>query len=74
MTAKRKIPFSPPDISELEIEEVAKALAHRPNDASSSEHHAFIERLLLKIEALATTYPYLDFKNEIEQCNTQLAV
>lgn len=23
---KRKIPFSPPDISELEIEEVAKAL------------------------------------------------
>ena len=57
-----------------EIEEVAKALAHRPNDASSSEHHAFIERLLLKIEALATTYPYLDFKNEIEQCNTQLAV
>ena len=54
-----------------QIEDITRALAHRPFDAQAQAHIEFKRKLLLKIEALKEKYPLLDFSNETEQCRTQ---
>lgn len=55
-----------------EMREIARALDHRPIDASSQAHRTFLSKIMLKIEAIQKKYPYFDFEKEITQCNTQL--
>lgn len=55
-----------------ELCEIARALAHRPFDASSQAHLTFLSKIMLKIEAIQKKYPYFEFGKEITQCNTQL--
>ncbi len=55
-----------------EIETVARAIAHRPFDASSDGYKRFICNLLKKIEGFEEKYSYLNFDNEKTQCNTLL--
>ncbi|MBR5848780.1 MAG: GSCFA domain protein, partial [Bacteroidaceae bacterium] len=54
-----------------QIEDITRALAHRPFDAQAQAHIEFKRKLLSKIEALKEKYPLLDFSNETEQCRTQ---
>ena len=53
------------------IEEINRALAHRPINASSDAHSNFKSKLLLKIETIKEKYPFFDFSKEIEQCRIQ---
>lgn len=55
-----------------ELKEIARALAHRPFDASSQAHRTFLSKIMLKIDDIRKKYPYFDFGKEIAQCNTQL--
>ena len=55
-----------------EIEEVTKALDHRPFNPDSAAHKRFIKNVLDKIEAIQDKHPYLNFENETAQCNTLL--
>lgn len=55
-----------------EIEDINRALAHRPFDPKADSYKKFIQKTLEKIEALSTKNPSLDFKNEITICNTLL--
>ena len=55
-----------------ELKEIVRALAHRPFDATSQAHRAFLSKIMLKIEDIRKKYPYFDFGKEIAQCNTQL--
>lgn len=55
-----------------EIEEVIRALEHRPFDASSPQYQEFIAATLKKITAIEKKMPYLDFEKEKEQCNILL--
>lgn len=55
-----------------ELKNIARALAHRPFDASSQAHRDFLYKIMLKIEDIRKKYPYFDFGKEIAQCNTQL--
>ena len=55
-----------------EIEEIARALAHRPFDEKSSAYAAFLKRTGEKIASIAERHPYLDFEKEKEKCNIQL--
>lgn len=55
-----------------DMEEIVRALNHRPFDAASDGYRRFVENLQHKIESIAAKYPYLDLKNEIMQCNTLL--
>lgn len=54
------------------IEEIVRALAHKPFNASSDSYKEFISGTLKKIETLEEKIPYLDFEKEKEQCNTLL--
>ncbi|MBR2638805.1 MAG: GSCFA domain-containing protein [Bacteroidaceae bacterium] len=58
----------------IEIGEITKALAHRPNNPSSPEYKAFINKILMKVKSLVESNPFMDFKNEIERCNTLLNI
>lgn len=53
-------------------EEINRALAHRPSDASSKAYKEFIGATLKKIDAVKQKHPYLNFEKEIEQCHTLL--
>lgn len=52
-----------------EVEDVARALAHRPVNPGSDAHRNFLSKILLKIEAVQRKHPYFDFENEKQQCN-----
>lgn len=54
-----------------QLEEIARALGHRPFDAESQAHLDFKHKLFSKIEALKEKYPFFDFTNELKQCRTQ---
>lgn len=51
---------------------IMRGIAHRPADAASASHKAFLHNILKKIETLKNEYPVLDFEKEIQQCNIQL--
>ena len=51
----------------VELKDIARALAHRPFDASSEAHRAFLSKIMLKIEDIKKKYPYFDFANEMKQ-------
>jgi hypothetical protein len=54
-----------------QVEEIMRALAHRPFDPDSHAYRDFKSKLLLKIEAVKEKYPFFNFSNEIEQCRIQ---
>ena len=55
-----------------DIEDVNRALAHRPFDPEADSYKKFIQKTLGKIETLNKKSPSLDLKNEITICNTLL--
>ena len=55
-----------------DVQEVARALQHKPFHPDSQEYKRFLEQLLLKIEQLSDKYPYLELDNEKELCLTRL--
>ena len=55
-----------------DIEEIVRGMSHRPFDQRSDGYRSFVKDLLRKITVLQEKHPYLDFKNEFEQCNTLL--
>ena len=55
-----------------EVEDVRKALAHRPLHPESEAYKRFLEQIVLKMERLNGKYPYFDFQNERESCLTLL--
>lgn len=56
----------------MQIEEINKALSHRPFDATSQAYMDFISKILLKIDDIKKKHTFFDFSNEIEKCRTQL--
>ena len=56
------------------IEEIERALAHKPFDATSNVYKDFVRATLKKIDAVKQQHPYLNFEKEIEQCNTLLNI
>ncbi len=54
------------------IEEIDRALAHRPFDAGSNAYKEFVRATLKKIDAIEAQHPHLHFEKEREQCNTLL--
>ena len=54
------------------VEEIIRGLSHRPFDEKSEGYRQFVRSLIQKIEALTAQHPFLDFKNELIQCNTLL--
>jgi hypothetical protein len=55
-----------------EVEEVRKALQHKPFHPDSEAYKHFLEQIVLRINRLIDKYPYLDFQNEKEVCLTLL--
>ena len=55
-----------------EIEDIIRAVNHRPFDAESEGYKTFLRNLLDKIEAIEEKNPYLDFENEKTRCNILL--
>lgn len=55
-----------------EIEEIMRALSHKPFDEQSDNYRTFIKKTLQKIESLKRREPYIDFDKEITKCNTIL--
>ena len=55
-----------------EVEDIRKALAHRPLHPESEEYKRFLGQIVLKMERLNGKYPYFDFQNERESCLTLL--
>lgn len=55
-----------------EVEDIRKALAHRPLHPESEEYKRFLGQIVLKIERLNGKYPYFDLQNERESCLTLL--
>ena len=55
-----------------EVEDVRKALAHRPLHPESEQYKRFLGQIVLKMERLNGKYPYFDFQNERESCLTLL--
>ncbi len=55
-----------------EVEDIRKALAHRPIHPESEEYKRFLGQIVLKMERLNGKYPYFDFQNERESCLTLL--
>lgn len=54
-----------------QVEEIIRALSHRPFEPDSQAHKDFKSKLLLKIGEIKEKYPFFDFSNEIEQCRIQ---
>lgn len=55
-----------------EVEDIRKALEHRPLHPESEEYKRFLGQIVLKMERLNGKYPYFDFQNERESCLTLL--
>ena len=55
-----------------EVEDIRKALSHRPLHPESEEYKRFLGQIVLKMERLNGKYPYFDFQNERESCLTLL--
>ena len=55
------------------VEEINRALAHRPINEASAAHNEFKSKLLLKIERLTEKYPFFDFSKETEQLKNSLS-
>ena len=55
-----------------EVEDIRKALAHRPLHPESEEYKRFLGQIVLKMERLNGKYPYFDLQNERESCLTLL--
>ena len=51
------------------VDDIMRALAHRPADAASARHKAFLQKTVEKMVALKKENPVLDFEKEIQQCN-----
>ena len=49
-----------------------KQLSHRPLHPETEAYKSFLEQTMLKISQICAKFPYLDLKNEQEQCRTQL--
>ena len=49
-----------------EIQKINTAYKHRPFNAASDAHKQFLQSQLEKIRQLMQTYPYLDFREEIQ--------
>ena len=56
------------------IDNINKGLAHRPFDEKSDGYKDFIRSILQNIEKVNREEPLLDFKKEIERCNTLLEI
>ena len=54
------------------VDDIMRALAHRPADAASARHKAFLQKTVEKMVALKKENPVLDFEKEIQQCNILL--
>ncbi len=54
-----------------QVEEISRALLHRPFDAEAQSYKDFKQKILTKIVSLKEKYPFFDFSNETEQCRTQ---
>ena len=52
------------------IEEINRAMQHRPFDPDAPAYRKFIQNVLDKIKVLKEQHPYLDFEKEIMQCYT----
>jgi hypothetical protein len=55
-----------------EVEEIRKALQHKPFRPGTEAHKHFLEQIVLRINRLIDKYPYLDFEKEKEVCLTLL--
>ena len=66
-----KLNFEATEKLSAQVEEIMRALAHRPFDPDSHAYRDFKSKLLLKIERLTEKYPFFDFSNELKQCRTQ---
>ena len=55
-----------------DIEQIMRAMEHRPFDSASDAYKSFLENLLKKITAIEEKHPYLDFENEKKKCNILL--
>lgn len=55
-----------------QVEEIRKALQHKPFRPESEAYQGFIRQIVLKIEQLTEKYPYLVLENERELCRTRL--
>ena len=49
-----------------------KQLSHRPLHPETEAYKRFLEQTMLKISQICAKFPYLDLKNEQEQCRTLL--
>ncbi len=54
------------------VEDVNKALNHKPIHPDTPQHSAFLRQIVLKIERLKEKYPYLGVEKELELCHTLL--
>ena len=54
------------------IEDINRAMAHKPFDATGNAYKDFMRATLKKIEAVTQQHPYINFEKDIEQCNTLL--
>lgn len=54
------------------IEDIVRGMGHRPFNAASEGHRAFLTGLIGKMEELEREHPYLNFEKEKRQCNTLL--
>lgn len=54
------------------VEEINRALTHKPFRPESDGYKDFIKQTLFKIDKLNGEYPYLDFQKEIELCRMRL--
>lgn len=54
------------------VEEINRALTHKPFHPESDRYKDFIKQILFKIDKLKGEYPYLDFQKEIELCRIRL--
>ena len=59
-------------VAAARIEEVTKAVGHRPLHPDSEDYRRFIRQTLLKIEDIQKEFPYFDAENLIDQCHTLL--
>lgn len=54
------------------VGDIMRALAHRPIDASSVQHKAFLRKTVEKMVTLQKDNSHIDFNKEIQQCNILL--
>ena len=55
-----------------EIEDINKAIGHKPYDPQASAYKQFLKNTLNRIETVLEKHPGLDFEKEIMQCNILL--